>query len=100
MKVVIERAEEINRKNKYQKNGKKRERKGERRETSMKLPFPGRPSFSNIEAIGESLLCYDKESSKDVQHLASRTNTNYICLLCGEYGHNRELRCRYVVCSG
>jgi hypothetical protein len=52
-KVVIERADEINRKNKFHEHG-KIEKGKEKEETPMKLPFPGRPSFSNGEAVGES----------------------------------------------
>jgi hypothetical protein len=62
--------------------------------------FPGRPSSSNEEAVDESLLCYDNESSENVNTLPHRKNTNDTSLLCGECGHNREFRYRCVVCSG
>jgi hypothetical protein len=65
----------------------------------MKRVFPGRASSSNEEADDVSRLCYDKVSSEDVSTLLYKTNTNDICLLCGEFGHNRELRHRCAVCS-
>jgi hypothetical protein len=64
-------------------NGKRRERKRERRETLMKGIFPGRPNSSNEEAVDESWLCYGKESSQDAGTLPHRTNTNDGGLLYG-----------------
>jgi hypothetical protein len=45
----MEKAEKIKKKNKYDDNGNKRERK----ETSKKRLFPGRPISSNVEAVDE-----------------------------------------------
>jgi hypothetical protein len=66
----------------------------------MKRPFPGRPSSSNEEAVDGSRLCCDKVSSEDVSTLPHRTSTNDICLVCGEFWHNRELRYCCFVCCG
>jgi hypothetical protein len=56
----------MKRKNKSEENCKRAERKIERRETSMKRFSLGYPSSSNVEALDDSRLCYDKESSEDV----------------------------------
>jgi hypothetical protein len=78
----------------------KREWKGGKGETSIKHLFPGRPSSSNAEAVGEYRLLYGKGNSEGVLTLPHRTNTKYIFLLCGEFCHNRELRYHCIVCSG
>jgi hypothetical protein len=77
---------------KHVKNAKRMlKKRKERRETSLKHLFPGRPSFSNVKAVGGCRLCYDAVSFEDVSTLPNRTNTDDICLLSGEFCNNMEL---------
>jgi hypothetical protein len=87
------------REDKYEERGIKRESKGDKK-NSMKCLFPSRRSSSNGEALNDSPLCHDKESSEDVSTLSHRINTNDICLLSGEFGRNRELWYRCIISFG
>jgi hypothetical protein len=66
----------------------------------MKLILYGRPISSNEKSVEEPPLCHEEQSSEDFSTLPHRINTNEICLLCGEFGHNRELCYHCIVSSG
>jgi hypothetical protein len=75
-KVITERAEHTERKDKCEENSKRDESKGDRRKNSMKRLFPARLNSSNEEALNEFPPYHDEESSQDVNTLSHIININ------------------------
>lgn len=77
--------------------------KNKGRQQSKRILFQGDTSSSD-EMLDERNICDDEISDDDMEGMLSRlpqsNNTNDICLFCGEFGRNKELWFRCVVCSG